>query len=213
MSWTCGGKETCHWRFFFYISGHQEHQALSVYYKSGKAACPASPVIALLSSSTEQTRENSTVNKNTFNKEILHPDIWPREVKQPINKTIPEAIDIVVFWVAFGLSQHRRDRGWWEIACCTKYYCAEMCAANVYFTGRNYECLLWSLRPETQDFSDFVWKHLLSNGWHSPTQAASQVSAGTNLPSSCIYHFQWPKLKSIMHTLPALTLAGVSPHN
>lgn len=88
-----------------------------------------------------------------------------------------------------------------------------MCPANVCSTGRNYECLLWSLRPETQDFSNFVWMHLQSTGWHSPAQAASQISAGTNLPSSCIYHFQWPKLKSIMHTLPALTLSGVSPHN
>lgn len=46
------------------------------------------------------------LNKNTFNKEILHPDIWSREVKQPINKTILGPIDIVVFWVAFRLSQH-----------------------------------------------------------------------------------------------------------
>lgn len=46
------------------------------------------------------------LNKNTFDKGILHPDIWSREVKQPINKTILGPIDIVVFWVAFRLSQH-----------------------------------------------------------------------------------------------------------
>lgn len=110
MSWRGGERENTYGlgQVILYISGHRYHQALSAYYASGRAACPASPISALLSSSREQIGEKK-------HSELKYANIalWllvkRREVKQLISKTLLGDIDIVVGWVGFELSQEREE--------------------------------------------------------------------------------------------------------
>lgn len=106
MSWTCGGKEMCPWinYFIFQVTNSSKHYLYITTVE--RLHVLHLPLLPNCQAPENRQGKSSTLNKNTFNKEILHPDIWSREVEQPINKTILAAIDTVVFWVAFGLSQH-----------------------------------------------------------------------------------------------------------